>query len=243
MNLDSTLAPAAPGKSRGFACFSLKIHAITNIICLCLLPVVLCSVFFKTYPFSDELACRTFSLMSLSPIQRNNVELAASAVNNLVLEPGEEFSFNRSVGPRTDGRGYRPAPSYLGPDSPSTVGGGICLVSSGLYQAALESNCKVVERVPHMRTIASVPPGLDATVWYGQADLKFKNTFNFPIQISAECADNNLRVKLLGQKSSARATLKTFVASRTRDEVQVEVFRDLAGKQILVSRDLYRISH
>ena len=207
------------------------------------IPLCLALYFFKAYPFPDELASRTFSLSILSPIQKNNIDIASRAVNNTVLEPGEEFSFNRVVGPRTDGKGYRPASSYLGPDSPSTVGGGICLVSSAIYQAALESNCRIVERVPHLRTIASVPPGLDATVWYGRADLKFRNDYSVPIQISAECRDNNLRVKFLGQKSSTESTKKklhTVIVSQNRQELLVEAFSETDGKRHLVSRDLYR---
>lgn len=207
------------------------------------LPLCLSLYFFKAYPFPDELASRTFSLNILSPIQRNNIDIAARAVNNTVLEPGEEFSFNRIVGPRSDGKGYRPAPSYLGPDSPSTVGGGICLVSSAIYQASLEANCKIVERVPHLRTIASVPPGLDATVWYGKADLKFRNNLSVPIQISAQCSDNNLRLKLLGQKSATnmvKSKLHTVVVSQNREELLVEAFTETNGKRHLLTRDLYR---
>lgn len=207
------------------------------------LPICLAMYFVKSYPFPDELASRTFSLSILSPIQRNNVDIAARAVNNMVLEPGEEFSFNRVVGPRSDGKGYRPAPSYLGPDSPSTLGGGICLVSSAIYQSALEANCKIVERVPHLRTIASVPPGLDATVWYGRADLKFRNSYSVPIQIRAECKDNNLRVKLLGQRDSidsVKSKLHTVIVSQNRNELLVEAFAETDGKRRLLSRDLYR---
>ena len=217
-----------------------------RIVLLCLLPLGLSFFFWKTYPFSTELAQKTFSLSSLSPIQRENVDLAARAVDKRVIQPGEEFSFNGVVGPRSDGRGYRAAPSYLGPDSPATVGGGICLLSSALYQAALESNCSVTQRVPHMRTIASVLPGLDATVWYGSVDLKFKNAFKFPIQLSTECKDNNLRVRFLGPDDAPkqeRSILHTFVASRTRDELQVEVMKESSGKRSLISRDLYRVSH
>ncbi len=231
--------PAADFRSRLEAFAPLKF----NLFFLLALPICLAFYFFKAYPFPDELASRTFSLNILSPIQRNNIDIAARAVNNTILEPGEEFSFNRIVGPRSDGKGYRPAPSYLGPDSPATVGGGICLVSSAIYQAALEANCKIVERVPHLRTIASVPPGLDATVWYGRADLKFRNNFSVPIQISAECRDNNLRVKFLGQKSSTnlpKSKLHTVLVSQNREELLVEAFTETNGKRQLLTRDLYR---
>jgi len=236
-------SPGAPASCRLLKKTEILLRAKVGLAILIAIPVCLSLYFFKSYPFPDELASRTFALSILSPTQRNNIDIAARAVNNTVLEPGEEFSFNRVVGPRTDGKGYRPAPSYLGPDSPATVGGGICLVSSAIYQAALESNCKIVERVPHLRTIASVPPGLDATVWYGRADLKFRNNFTVPIQISAECKDNNLRVKFLGQKNLVELTkskLHTVVVSQNREELLVEAFAETDGKRHLLSRDLYR---
>src|SRR5205085_2176072 len=109
----------------------------------------------------------------------------AQRLDGLILQPGTQFSFNQAIGPRTTKRGYRPAPSYLGVDSPSTLGGGLCLLSSGIYQLALETGLPIQQRVPHLRTIHSVPPGLDATVWYGGADLRFTNTLSQPIQFSA----------------------------------------------------------
>lgn len=209
------------------------------------LPFVLAGFFFCTHPFRDELVCKVFSLASLNPNQQFNIELAAHALDRYVLKPGEEFSFNKIVGPRSDGKGYRPAPSYLGPDSPATIGGGICLVSSALYQAALAAGLQIDERVPHMRTIASVPPGLDATVWYGRADLKFRNTSSHPLEIKAECKNHNLYVSLLSERAKDTApiaVLKTFISRHNRDELLVEVFRDQAGTRTFISRDNYRIS-
>ncbi len=209
------------------------------------LPLVLASFFISTHPFRVELVSRIFSLASLSPSQQFNIALAAHTLDNLVLRPGDEFSFNKVLGPRSDSKGYRAAPSYVGQGSPATVGGGICLVSSALYQAALATGMTIEERSPHMRTISSVPPGLDATVWYGRSDLKFKNTTGHPIQIKAECKNHNLYIRFLGEQGKEQAKvaeLKTFVSRQNKNELLVEVFRQSANSRDFVSRDHYQIS-
>ena len=142
-------------------------------------PLVLVVSGWFTQPFSRTLVAQNQSIQMLSTAQQSNLRIAARRLDGLVLRPGGEFSFNRVVGPRTWARGYRPAPSYLGGDSPATLGGGICLLSSALYQAALKAGLKIEQRVPHLRTIHSVPPGLDATVWYGGADLRFVNNLRY----------------------------------------------------------------
>lgn len=219
-----------------------KLFTWTSLVAL---PLALASFFVMSHPFRDELASRTFGLSYLSPTQINNIAIASNSLNGYVLEPGQVFSFNRVVGPRTDSRGYRSARSYLGNESPATFGGGICLLSSGLYQDALIAGLKIEERLPHMRTIASVEPGLDATVWYGNADLKFRNITAHPMQIKAEVKDHNLYIKFLSENASdmpARAELKTFIARRSQSELMVEVFRNVAGKRSFVSRDHYQLS-
>ncbi|HEY9792917.1 MAG TPA: VanW family protein [Candidatus Obscuribacterales bacterium] len=208
-------------------------------------PLMLAAVFFVTYPFADNLDSKTFSISILSPIQKSNIEIAAKAVNGTILKPGEKFSFNRIVGPRTDIRGYRPAPSYLGPESPSTIGGGICLLSSALYQLALESGLQIDNRVPHLRTIKTVPPGLDATVWYGQADLTFENTLPFPVQIATDWNHTTLTVSILGKKPHGYhpAHLQRIVDRSTPSEMVVELLREQGNRTELVSRDHYSIAN
>lgn len=208
-------------------------------------PVVLAAIILFTYPFSDVLAGKNYSLRDLSQIQRSNIRIAARSLNGVVIKPGEEFSFNRIVGPRTDGRGYRAAPSYLETGSPSTVGGGICLLSSVLYQSALESGCAVTERTAHTRTIKSVAPGLDSTVWYGAVDLKFRNPYPEPIQIATEWTPAQLKLKILGRASGSVQTgkLQTLISNRGKDEIVVEVLRNGAGTPQFVSRDRYQLTH
>ncbi len=212
---------------------------------LWLLPLALATVCWATYPFSEEIGKKTLCLSGLSAIQKSNIQLASRAVNGVVLRPGDEFSFNGIVGPRTTARGYRPAPSYLGPENPATVGGGICLFSSALYQVALESGLKVKERFAHLRTIKTIPPGLDATVWYGQSDLKFKNTLDVPVQLAAAWSSQSLTVTVLGRQARAHSEpveLKRLITRANSQEMVVELFTRKGRAQTLVSRDLYAIS-
>jgi vancomycin resistance protein YoaR len=210
---------------------------------LVMLPLSLAVYFVVTFPFADTLASKFCSLRDLSKEQRSNIRIAAHAVNEVVLKPGDEFSFNRIVGPRTEGRGYKAAPSYLETGSPATIGGGICLLSSAIYQSALESGCKITERTAHTRTIRSVPPGLDSTVWFGQVDLKFRNPYPEPIQISTEWSPGQLKVRILGKKSDKVKTghLQTLISNSNHNEIVVEVVRS-SGNTEFISRDHYRVT-
>jgi vancomycin resistance protein VanW len=207
------------------------------------LPVVLAAVCWAAFPFAAELSSRRLSLTELSAAQKSNIQLAARAIDGAVIRPGETFSFNAAAGPRTSGRSYRLAPSYLGAENLATMGGGICLLSSALYQVALESGCRIVERVPHLRTIKTVPPGLDATVWYGQADLKFQNTLGCPLQVAARADEQTLSVALLGRRDGPGkpVELQRFERRPSAGELVAEVVRREGTTPVLVSRDLYTI--
>ncbi len=120
-----------------------------------------------------------------------NIRLAAEAIDGTELFPGEEFSFNDIVGPRTKEKGYAIAHIYSGGEIRDGYGGGICQVSTTLYDAVLLANLNVTERHNHMFTVSYVPLGLDAAVSYGYADLKFQNNTNYPIRINAKVSDDN----------------------------------------------------
>src|SRR5262249_48727269 len=156
------------------------------------LPIALALVIWLADPFARPLVEKSAPLTSLNSAQKVNIQVAAKSINGTILKPGDEFSFNRIVGPRTSERGYETARTYLDRESPLTAGGGICLLSSILYQAALESGLSIKERVAHERTIKTVAPGLDATVWYGKADLRFLNNQNYPIMISCHADPQTL---------------------------------------------------
>ena len=130
----------------------------------------------------------------------NNLLIASSAINNVIVYPGQIFSFNTWVGPRVTEVGYKEAPVvYLGKLIPG-VGGGVCQVSSTLYNAVLLSNLKIVQRLNHSLPISYVPLARDATVVYDGVDLIIENTSKFPILIVSNVTPPYLTVAVLGRK-------------------------------------------
>lgn len=115
----------------------------------------------------------------------NNVRLAASSINGTILLPGQEFSFNNVVGQRTAARGYKIAHVYVNKQVVDGIGGGICQVSSTLYVAMMIAGLQATERHVHCLPVDYLKPNLDATINWGTCDLRFINTFDFPIVILA----------------------------------------------------------
>ncbi|MEH7076762.1 VanW family protein [Neobacillus drentensis] len=131
----------------------------------------------------------------------NNIQLAATAINNHVVFPGETFSFNRVVGKRTAAKGYLRAPVIVKGEFSEDIGGGICQVSSTLYNAVDNAGMKIVERFSHSRKVPYIPPGRDATVsWYGP-DFEFKNNYNQPILIRARTLGHLLIIKIYSSEN------------------------------------------
>lgn len=129
-----------------------------------------------------------------------NIYLAAKAINNHVVFPGEVFSFNKTVGKRTKAKGYQIAPIIVRGELSEDVGGGICQVSSTLYNAVDRSGLKVLERFSHSKRVPYVPPGRDATVsWYGP-DFTFKNEYNQPVLIRTKVVSGMVIVFILSSE-------------------------------------------
>ena len=137
-----------------------------------------------------------------SAARKNNVALSAKACNGVILLPGEVFSYNGTTGSRSADKGYQAAPVYVGGASTDEVGGGICQTSSTIYYAVLHTTLEVVERRSHMYNTGYVPAGMDATVYYGSTDFRFKNNTNYPVKIVTESYDQGgsryLTVKIYG---------------------------------------------
>ena len=133
-----------------------------------------------------------------------NLRRAAAAIDGLLLQPGQEFSFNDVVGPRTPETGYVEAPELVAGELVPGVGGGICQLSSTLYNAVLYTALRVTERVHHSRPLGYVPPGRDATVYDDVLDLRFVNTEPDPVLLSAEMVENRLTVAIWGSRPSSR---------------------------------------
>lgn len=133
-----------------------------------------------------------------SDARYKNISLAVKSLNNTLLWPGDIFSFNEVVGPRTPERGYLPAPVILAGGNDTDYGGGVCQVSSTLYNAAINANLQICERHPHTKPIGYVPPGKDATVAYNYLDLKIKNAYRGPIIIKTGLNNNRIWVQIWG---------------------------------------------
>jgi vancomycin resistance protein YoaR len=131
----------------------------------------------------------------------NNIKLATKAIDNSVVFPGETFSFNRVVGKRTSSKGYLPAPVIVKGEFSEDIGGGICQVSSTLYNAVDNAGVKIVERFSHSRKVPYIPSGRDATVsWYGP-DFEFKNNYNQPILIRARTLGHLLIIRIYSSEN------------------------------------------
>ncbi|MCQ6557632.1 VanW family protein [Paenibacillus mendelii] len=126
----------------------------------------------------------------------HNISLAAKAINNLVVFPGERFSFNQSVGERTQGRGYLQAPVIVRGELSEGIGGGICQVSSTLYNATDRAGLKVIQRYSHSRNVPYVLPGRDATVSWDGPDYVFQNQYNQPVLIRASAGGGKMFVAI-----------------------------------------------
>jgi vancomycin resistance protein YoaR len=125
-----------------------------------------------------------------------NIKLAAEAINNHVVFPGEIFSFNKVVGKRTFEKGYLPAPVIIRGRVYRDFGGGICQVSSTLFNAVDRAGVKILNRYSHSKRVPYVPPGRDAQVsWYG-ADFTFENIHNQPILIQANVYGGSLLITI-----------------------------------------------
>lgn len=130
----------------------------------------------------------------------NNIRVASSKLNGLVLLPGDHVSFNDSVGRRTEESGFQVAGVYKDGKHDVDVGGGICQVSTTLYNAALLANLKILQRHNHSMPVPYVPLGQDATVDYGALDLAIENNTSGPIAICSEYHPGKLTFRILGKK-------------------------------------------
>lgn len=150
--------------------------------------------------FTDKLARFTTNYDASNTNRDNNLKLAAKKLNGTIVSPGETFSYNKTIGARTIAAGFKEANAYAGGDIVLDVGGGICQLSSTLYNAVLLTNLKVTERHNHSFTTSYVQAGRDATVSWGTLDLKFENDRNFPIKIEATARDGVVNVSIYGIK-------------------------------------------
>lgn len=149
-----------------------------------------------------ELGTYTTYFKKSNEERSHNISLAAAAIDNYVLFPNETFSFNQVVGERTKEKGYKRAPVIVKGELAEDIGGGICQVSSTLFNAVDLRGVQIVERYEHSRKVPYVPPNRDATVsWWGP-DFVFKNRYNQPIFIRAVSRDGKMVVSIYSSEDA-----------------------------------------
>lgn len=130
--------------------------------------------------------------------RNQNLKLATQAINGTIVNPGQEFSFNETTGPRSTEKGYQPASAYLNGEVVQEPGGGVCQVSSTLYNAVVFAGLKSTERHAHSYEPSYVTPGEDAAVSYWGPDFKFVNNSDYPIAIKASFSDQKVTCSVYG---------------------------------------------
>lgn len=154
----------------------------------------------------------------------NNIMLASNKIDGTVILPGETFSYNQIVGKRTIDAGYKEAGAYAGGKVVQEVGGGICQVSSTLYNAILYANLEVVDRSNHYFETSYVDAGRDATVSWGTVDFKFKNNRKYPIKVEAVSKNGVTKISIKGIKEEKEyeVVIQSKVTSTIQKNVKYE---------------------
>ncbi len=141
----------------------------------------------------------TYTTTATNNKARNqNLKLATQAIHGVIVKPGQEFSFNETTGPRSTEKGYQPASAYLNGEVVQEPGGGVCQVSSTLYNAVVFAGLKSTERHAHSYEPSYVTPGEDAAVSYGGPDFKFVNNSDYPIAIKASFSEQKVTCSIYG---------------------------------------------
>lgn len=188
--------------------------------------------------FPDLLSSFSTKYDETNVSRSKNVKIALSKLDGVVVMPGEVFSYNKTLGKRTEEQGYEYANGFAGGKVVPMLAGGICQVSSTLYDAVLYANLNIVERHNHMFQATYVEPGKDATVVYGSLDFKFENTRKYPIMIKTKSGGGLAEIKIFGIKEEVEYEVEivTTVLSYTPYKTIYENDSRLAPGQERVSQ-------
>lgn len=165
------------------------------------------------------------------PGEEYNVHLAASLLAGTVVKPGEVFSQNASIGPYTEDKGFEKGPTYIGTTLTVTVGGGVCKIASTLYNVAVLSNLRIIERHNHTMPVPYVPYGQDATVSYGSKDIRFLNSSGSDIMIWAQGIGNVLYMAFYGSQPGPSVEWIHEVLEVRKAPVQYKVNPELGADE------------
>lgn len=197
--------------------------------------------------FPDLLSSFSTKYSVRATARTTNLKLAASKINGTVLMPGETFSYNKVVGARTIAAGYKEAPIYVSGEVVDGLGGGICQITTTLYNAVVYANLDIVERTNHQFVPSYVTASRDATVVYGSLDFKFKNNRNYPIKINCSVSGGIANFQIFGLKQDDDYTVEisSYETGRTATAIYSEAYKILKkdGKVVnkqLLSKDTYK---
>ena len=160
--------------------------------------------------FPDQLSTFKTRYDASDKDRTTNLILACKKLDGKVIMPGETFSYNSTLGPRSTATGYKNAKVYENGEVVDGIGGGICQISSTLYNAALMADMQIIERRNHQFVTSYVGAGRDATVVYGLTDFKFKNTRKYPIKLKASSISGIATISIFGIKEEEREYTYTF---------------------------------
>lgn len=171
-----------------------------------------------------------------------NIKLACEKINNILLLPGESFSMNKALGPRTLENGYKEAPIILKDEFVQDAGGGVCQVTTTLYCSALLSKLKITDRKPHSLPLGYVPASFDATIAGDYIDLKFENNLDSSILISAQVTGGTVYIRILGDinKKNYQVKLRSEVLEVYEPEVEVIIDNTLPVNEKVVEKQPQR---
>lgn len=200
-----------------------------------------------TEAFPDLLSTFSTKYAISNKNRTTNLILASNKINGTVIMPGETFSYNTVVGERTIEAGYKEAAIYVNGEVVDGLGGGICQITTTLYNAVLYANLEIVERKNHQFVPSYVGASRDATVVYGLTDFKFKNNRNYPIKITCSVSGGTAKFNIYGIKTNNdyEVIISNRITSSTSNSLISEAYKTLKqnGKIIStekLSRDYYK---
>lgn len=200
-----------------------------------------------TEAFPDMLSTFSTKYAASNHNRTTNLILAANKINGTVLMPGETFSYNKVVGARTIAAGYKEAPIYVQGRVEDGLGGGICQITSTLYNAVIYANLEITQRTNHQFIPSYVTASRDATVVYGALDFQFKNNRNYPIKLVCSVSGGVANFQIFGmrQEDDCEVEISAYQTGRTSTAIYSEAYKILkrngqvVDKQLL-SKDTYK---
>ena len=176
-----------------------------------------------TEAFPDLLATFSTTFSTGNVNRTTNIRLASNKINGVVLLPGEEFYYNKVVGQRTVAAGFKSAGVYVNGRVENGIGGGICQVSSTLYNTVLRANLQIVKRSNHYFATGYVPLSTDATVSWGGPEFAFKNSRKYPIKVVSTVNGGKITVSIYGCKEEVE--YEVIIQSQTLQTIPMKTER------------------